>query len=306
MGSIIIIFRGIFYPIQAKGDNMAIRVLFLGKSQKYVMKITNTDWIVAGVLTVSGLKFFPMVTLESNEEAIYPRDELLTEANAFLKAFGRDQKFLQYHYSFEIAPPGGLPKSRGSGSVSGFKINDKYFCIVAGMGECYLLELGSKSNKINDVSRRVDVRDRKCIETDDWGVIKIFRRKKKVTWPEVLPPLIEFLRNLPDSEVHVRVEENQPSIMDLVRAYERGFGEDDWAEEELEKRGNEAKTVLLEKLKDPGMTKYYESIAMLLLTCFPSFESRKAVEQLIEQETNERAKTVYMALLQATAQRPKG
>jgi hypothetical protein len=277
---------------------MSIQFIFTGTLNKHVMRITSTDWKVAGRLTVSGLKFFPMVSLPSGEVAVHPRKELLISAKAFLEAFKRNQKLLQYYYTFEITPPGMGRRRPSSGSVSGFKINGKYCCIYSGMGECYITEYEVGPDGKGEVVKTVDVRDRKRIKTDDWGYIKIFRRKKKLTWPEVLPPLIEFLKEILDKEICVRVVWRKPSIMDLVRAYERGFGEDDWAEEELEKRGDEAKTALLEILKDPRMSKHYGSIAMLLLTCFPSPESKKAVEQLIEKETDEYAKTIYASLLE--------
>jgi hypothetical protein len=262
------------------------------------MRITNTDWKIAEILTVSGLKFFPMLSLPSGEVAAHQREELLISAKEFLEAFKKNQKLLQYYYTFEITPPGIGRRPPSSGSVSGFKINGKYCCIYSGMGECYISEFEVQPDGMGKVVKNIDVRDQKCIETDDWGAIKIFRRKKKLTWSEVLPTLIEFLKGLPDDEIRVRVAKNKPSITDLVRAYERGFGEDDWAIEQLDERDDEAKTMLIKKLQDPRESKYHGTIATMLLTIFPSSESKNAVEQLIKHEKNKELKRAYTLLLE--------
>lgn len=195
---------------QVKGGVMLIQILFQGKSDKYIMRITNTDWEIAERLTVSGLKFFPMFSLPSGEVAAHQREELLISAKAFLEAFKRNQKLLQYYYTFEITPPGIGRRPPSSGSVSGFKINGKYCCIYSGMGECYISEFEVQPDGTAKVVKNIDVRDQKHIETDDWGTIKIFRRKKKLTWSEVLPPFIDFLEQLPDNDVQIRVFYGKP------------------------------------------------------------------------------------------------
>jgi 2'-5' RNA ligase len=90
--------------------------------------------------------------------------------------------------------------------------------------------------------------------------------------------------------------------MDLVRAAGEGGGANDWAEELIGEMGEEGKRALLERLKDSKAKKHYFTIARLLLSLFPSPESKKAVKRSVERESNEELKRLYVVLL-ATAQK---
>ncbi len=284
---------------------MSSKVLFLGKSDKHIMKVTNTDRSVTSAPAfASNLEFIWIVNTPPGDVVTHARDYVLSVTKEFLELVENDLPLLQYHYTCEINIPGceHLGPSRGSGMVGGIRIDGSLYSLSNGMGECHLDLIHLRPDGTGERVRKIDIRDRKRIQTDNIGVIKIFRRKKKLTWPEVLPPLIKFLKRLPDDEILIQVLWSRPSLMDLVRAHERGFGEDDWAIEELEKMGDKAKTELIKKLQDPRASKYYVSIATLLLTNFPSLESKKAVEQLMKQETNETTKNTYAILLKTLGQ----
>jgi hypothetical protein len=64
--------------------------------------------------------------------------------------------------------------------------------------------------------------------------------------------------------------------------------------------GEQGKAGLLAKLGDPRAKKHYDTIAQLLLTLFPSPESRQAVEQLIDREPDEDRKRLYVVWLTTT------
>lgn len=279
---------------------MSSKVLFLGESDKHIMKITNTDHSVTSTPAfANNLEFIWIVNTSPGDVVTHTRDYVLSAAETFLKIVENDLSLLQYHYTYEATMPlrGRSLKTRGSGGCSGFHVDGKACAIWGGMGECYVDEYGILPDGKRGVVRATDVRDRKRVETDDWGPIKIFRRKKKLTWPEVLPPLIEFLKQLPDEEVRIRVLWEKPKLMDLVRSADKGGGEKDWAEGELYEIGDKAKTELLEKLQDPKASKYYVTIARLLVTLFPSSEAKEAVERLRDQETKESARATYSLLL---------
>jgi hypothetical protein len=233
-------------------------------------------------------------------EETYPRLTLLHAAREWQNAIEGDRQLLPYHYSFEIGI--GELKSRGSGGAGGFHIKGKIHSVRAGPGRCYLNEMGIRPDGRGEVLNRIDIRNEKKIETDDYGTLRVFRRKLKLTLFETVPQLVSFLSRCDDEVIRVRATENNPSFMDLVRAVTEGGGADDWAGEQILEMGGEGKRSLLERLKDPKAKKHYFTIAQLLLSLFPSRESRKAVERLVEREHNEELKRLYVVLL-ATAQK---
>ena len=160
----------------------------------------------------------------------------------------------------------------------------------------------SRPDGRGEILNRIDIRSEKRIETDDFGILKVFRRKLKLTLFETVPQLVAFLSRCEDEVIRVRATENNPSFMDLVRAVTEGGGADDWAGEQIQEMGEEGKRSLMERLTDPKAKKHYFTIAQLLLSLFPSRESREAVERVVERERNEELKRLYVVLL-ATAQK---
>lgn len=284
---------------------MSSQVIFSGQSDKHVMKVSGTDRSVTSAPTFAEhLEFIWIMNQDPGDIVSYARDYVLSVAETFLELINKDLPFLQYFYMCEHTMPGyeHLPPMRSRG-IGGIRIDGKLYLFDCGMGECHLTLLRLRPDGTGEEVKKIDCCDRKRIETDNLGVLKIYRRKKKLTWPDALPPLIKFIRQLPDDEVRIQVVWGKPKFMDLVRAYQRAGGEDDWAVEELANMGDEAKERLLEKLQDPKVQKYHHSIAWLLATVFPCIESKKAVEQLMARETNEIAKTVYSTLLEGTESR---
>lgn len=109
-----------------------------------------------------------------------------------LAAVERDLDLLQYNYSFNFT---GYPKS-GQGAISGFMIDGYYgFLSTRPNGFCVIKLMESSSNSQSRIVGQLDIRNKSEIKTDNWGILKIKKKKDKVTWQNVIPPMIEFLKN---------------------------------------------------------------------------------------------------------------
>src|SRR5438046_4594568 len=173
--------------------------------------------------------------------------------------------------------------SRGSGGFSGFRINVEVHSIHAGAGFCYITEMRLEENRVTKMDHR-DVRDQKVIQTDSDGPIRIFRSKLKVAVMEQLQATTEFLERVLEARVCVQLTEGPRTTLQLIRAITEE--DDEGAKEELFNRGQSAKQELLAMLSAKRTWKHYGTIAYLLLMLFPSPESRAAVEQVAEKETD--------------------
>lgn len=113
----------------------------------------------------------------------------------FLGAIQRDIELLQYDYSFSFT---GSPH-KGSAAVSGFMVDGHYAFLSAKPNGFCILKLMDSSP--NSVVKELDIRNKNEIETDNWGILKIKKKKSKVTWQDILPPLIEFLKRCKSTTV---------------------------------------------------------------------------------------------------------
>jgi hypothetical protein len=231
--------------------------------------------------------------------------EVLDVARSSLEEIRRQWGVLPYRYGFESRIGGREDlRSGGSGGASGFRIEGRIHSIKAGLGLCYLEEMEWSPGERGRVVRRIDVRDRTRVETDDWGSIKITRRKLQLTLPEQLAGLIAFLIGIPDAaEVRVLRTDGTTSVMELVRMAAEDA--DEGAEEELFERGEVAKRELIAKLRDRKARRYHGTIAWVLLTVFPSAESREAVGRAAEREEDPARKKELLGLLAVTAESGK-
>jgi hypothetical protein len=275
-----------------------MKVTFRGASSCHVLIFSGSDNIVWQVFSPSetGLphyRFLELLGYCYEREQIYSREELLQAAREFEAVLERERVRFPYHYSYEMGI--GELHSKGSGGVGGFHIDGKTHSIWGGAGVCYLKEMGIGPDGRGYDVKKIDIREKKRIETDDFGTIKVFRRKLKLSIFESIQALISFLSICEDKLLRVTGVEKEPSLMDIVRSAWEGGGADDFADEELLKMGDKAKAGLIAKLEDRKAKKYYESIAQLLLTVFPSAESRQAVERALLRETDE-ARRGSMAL----------
>lgn len=226
------------------------------------------------------------------------RGPWLDSARSFRELIARQWTLLPYRYSFDARIPGlDMPPVRSSSSISGFRIDGAHCWLAAGVGQCVLKKMDVVANGQGSVADAIDVRGSKQIQTDDWGTIRIYRRRLKSHLPEQLRNLIRFLEGISGVEVTVSEREGTASMVELLRRAAKG---DESAEEEIFNRGDAAKQEMIQKLDDRKATKHHGTIAWLLLTLFPSTESRTAVEHLVERERDPERKTSFLGLLAAT------
>jgi hypothetical protein len=277
-----------------------MRTTFRGSSDMHILDRTGADSSVSGAFSSvapgsPNCRLLAIIGAAYQEEQTYTRTALLQAATEFHDAIEQQRSLLPYHYSYQIGD--GTMFGRGSGGASGFHIDGKIHSIQGGAGVCYLQEIGVGSDGRGQVVNTIDIRGEKRVETDDFGPIKIYRRKLSLTLFETVPPLVSFLRNSKDEVFRTLTTEGKPSVMDLVRLAGEGSGADDWAEEQLHEMGQDGLAALIAELGNPRARKHLVTIARLLLTVFPSHESRRAVEQLVDQEQDQERKVLYLAFL---------
>ena len=245
---------------------------------------------------MSGERFCEVLWQSRVEEQLVDRVEFLNAATALVEDLKKVWNVLPYRYSFEhqIRNDVWKRKMRGSGCWQGFRINGKMHSIEGGVGRCFLTELEIADNRITRMEHH-DVRGQKVIETDSDGPIRLFRSKLKVSLLEQLQATIDFLQRAPEAQVRVQLTEGPRTTLQLIRAITEE--DDEGAKEELFNRGQSAKQELLAMLSAKRTRKHHATIAYLLLMLFPSPESRAAVEQLAEKETDPTRQEEFATLL---------
>jgi len=158
-------------------------------------RLLNGPFFSDGPLFLDTLGVYKNFTVEKGipkgSKAEVNRFVLYKVAEQLLIAIQRDMDLLQYDYSFRFT---GYSR-KGSGSISGFRVNGYYACVDTRPRRFCLLEL---REALPDARSRlvgqIDIRNKSEIETDDWGILKVKKRKARVTWQDVLPQMIEFLK----------------------------------------------------------------------------------------------------------------
>jgi hypothetical protein len=171
------------------------------------VKFTSRDWkLLFGPHVPCGLGLLELLGFFSEEDISVGRLSLLEAASDVLETLKGDRDLLQYDYQYNIERYAASPRQRDSGPHSGFAIGGRQKHIVTEPGHCYVCELGERPDGRVGWVNIADVRAQQCIETDDAGAIKIYRRKRGLTWLEELPALIEFLAESTEAEVTVHNE----------------------------------------------------------------------------------------------------
>lgn len=96
-------------------------------------------------------------------------------------------------YSYRVAF-GGRPGSSGGGGVSGFRVRGLFgsvSCQPSGYCDLTLSELAPTGR--GRVVEMIDMRQRRELATDDWGLLKVSRRAAEVGWYTQLPTALEWL-----------------------------------------------------------------------------------------------------------------
>lgn len=271
-----------------------------GKTHCFALEACD-EWILSAARGFNFCALFNM-SRESPQQAQV--EETLSRARETLKLMEDDWAVLPYRYTFECAI-GGDPrlKTTGGGGASGFKINGRFCWIRGGVGLCYVSEM-SYTSEVAPAEREhvgepvsIDARKLKTVETEDWGPIKVRRRRIPSNLPEQFRRLIAFLEALPPGLVRVSTVDGRRTVMQLVRMAAEG---DESAEEELFERGTAARDELIAKAANPKTRKKdLATIAWLLMTVLPSPESRACVEHMLQAASDPQHAAVIAASLAA-------
>jgi hypothetical protein len=154
------------------------------------LQITHRDWMlingpgfVEGEIFVAAFGIFENFTVARGIPAgslVYRDGQTLFDATAKLRrGIGRDLDLISYDYSYKI---GDQPKQFGGGqgiSVDGrpgiLSLRPKGYCSIT-FADRTIIDLRNKDGFVTDA-----------------GPIKLYRRRAETLWPDILPPLVDFL-----------------------------------------------------------------------------------------------------------------
>ena len=161
------------------------------------LQITHRDWMLTcgpgfgeGPAFTTAFGIFENYTVAGGipkGSLVHRNGKTLFQATeALLRGFQRDYDLIRYDYSCKV---GNEPKQYGGGQsvfVNGrrgiLSLRPKGYCSIQWSGS------GSETSK----TELIDLRQSTGILTDS-GPIKVYRRKAKSRWLEILPPVLAFL-----------------------------------------------------------------------------------------------------------------
>src|SRR5262245_22538932 len=131
----------------------------------------------------------------------HQREVLEQQLESLLRALNEQKDLIGYSYVYKF---GGKPERSGGGAVAGFKVQGRFgFVSVRPSGCCYvrLSELTPAGQ--TRVVETIDMRVVRKLQTDDWGLLTVGRRRADVGWFDELPALLEWLRRQRGRDVEV-------------------------------------------------------------------------------------------------------
>jgi len=260
---------------------------------------------------VPGALFLAALGGAYQQETTESRQRLLDAATQLRDYLSEHLDRLQYRYTIEVCMMGRPElKTSGTGMVSGFKIDGVTHAIHGGDGECILTRYEPLPDGSGSLQEQIDVSDRKRVQTDDWGEIKIRRRKMKYTFPQILPDAIAFLERVDEHQVRLYSYDKLPTLRELLQAFSEAGGGDDWAIEELGRQGADGRAQLIDALEDRKLRKYVPAIVQLLILLHRDAETDEILDRFLEAQPEGAQKSelvlVAAAYRQAMDQGPGG
>jgi hypothetical protein len=131
----------------------------------------------------------------------HQREVLEQQLESLLHALNEQRDLIGYSYVYRFD---GKPERSGGGAVAGFKVQGRLGSVsVRPSGYCYvrLSELTPAGR--SRVVETIDLRVTRRLQTDDWGLLTVARRRADIGWFDELPPLIEWLRTQRGRDVEV-------------------------------------------------------------------------------------------------------
>jgi hypothetical protein len=131
----------------------------------------------------------------------FSRRQLKGLLSALLASLEDQRDLIIYDYSYSFSS---MPHGSKRGAQSGFSINKLFGLIsVRPAGYCDLTLSDSAPTGRGRIVQIIDLRVRKRIMTDDWGELRIYRRKADVSWFDLLPHAIAWCDAQTDSNIDV-------------------------------------------------------------------------------------------------------
>jgi hypothetical protein len=137
--------------------------------------------------------FTVAIGIPKGSKAVRNRHHVLMAATSLLELVQRDLDLLEFDYSYSFSAHG---KARSTAGTGGVRVRGYSGCVDARPKGFCTMELREPSpSGPGRVVEIVDLRNRKTLDTDNYGVLQIHRKKgKEVTWNRSLPTLIDFLK----------------------------------------------------------------------------------------------------------------
>ncbi len=180
--------------------------------ESHQLDIARRDWgLLTGPFFDEGQRFvdalgvyehFTVATgLAEGSQVMRQRFRLIDATQSLHRAVVRDEDLLCHDYSYGFSRRG---RSRSSAGESGFRVRGLIGYVDARPhGYCHLRLSQPGTNGLPRTVEFIDMRVRESIDTDDLGVLRIYRRQAEMHWQDRLPPLLEFLRARSAREVTV-------------------------------------------------------------------------------------------------------
>lgn len=246
-----------------------------------------------------GSAFLVTIGMTNGREITFNRLDILKSAKHLAEVIEKDKDLLPYRYSTEERVMGRDDLLvKGTGTATGFQIDGKLYSVTSGAGECYLEEMIPQPNGTWKIGQRIDVRDKKRIKTENWGDIKISRKKIPFSLPDELVRLTSFLESATDQKVKI-IAYDSPSFKDLIKEASEGMGADDAAMEMLLERGSKSKRQLVAALRQKQFKNYRHIVVRFLLTMYLEDSIYEIVKNFIDELPDGEEKNEFLALFVA-------
>jgi hypothetical protein len=126
---------------------------------------------------------------------------LASQLENLAQALEDQRDLISWSYSFRFSEK---PDSGGGGSVSGFQVHGLHgFITVQPSGYCHVTLSEVAPTGRGRLVEIIDMRVRKELATDNWGLLTIARRKADVGWFQELPRVIAWLKAQQAKDVEV-------------------------------------------------------------------------------------------------------
>jgi hypothetical protein len=130
----------------------------------------------------------------------HKKSELKSLVDSLRVELDEQGDLLFWDYSYEF---GREPGRRNGGAESGFQVRGLYgFITVRPAGYCDVRLSASRDGRCL-FAELIDMRVVGRIETDNWGYLKVHRRRAELGWAQEIPRLLSFLETCPDLPVEI-------------------------------------------------------------------------------------------------------